>query len=178
MGSGYSIGDASSTVQVLGSLHVPGQSASSGLVLNSTNMLTSVTLTNGQMLIGSTGNAPVAGTIASTAHQTTVTAGVGTLTIGTAQNIDTTSTPTFASQTLNAASNQLLLQPGGSGNSFQFTCTNPVANRTITLPDPGASANLVLTQGTQTLAGATTFSAATTFTAATNQVNHKLTSLT
>lgn len=39
--------------------------------------------------------------------------------------------------------------PGNAGNQFQITCTNPAANRVITIPDPGASANLVLTQGAQ-----------------------------
>lgn len=43
-----------------------------------------------------------------------------------------------------------------------MTSTNPAANRIYTWPDAGANANVVLTQGTQTLAGATTISGSTT----------------
>jgi len=53
-------------------------------------------LTNGQLLIGSTGNAPVLGTLTGTANQVNVTNGAGSITLSTPQDIATTSNPEFA----------------------------------------------------------------------------------
>lgn len=69
----------------------------------SRRLSSTATLTNGQIAIGSTGLPPVAGSIAATALQTTVTPGPGSITIGTVQNIATTSSPTFANMTLTTA---------------------------------------------------------------------------
>lgn len=54
------------------------------------------TPTNGQTLIGN-GTGYSLNTLTPTANQTTVTNGIGTITLGTAQDIATTSSPTFAS---------------------------------------------------------------------------------
>lgn len=64
---------------------------------------------------------------------------------------------------LTSSSSQLKIQPGGTGNAFTVTTTNPGQATTLTIPDPGtAAASFVLTQGAQTLAGATyTFSGGT-----------------
>lgn len=130
----YTFGAAGSTSSILGTPQFPGTTAKGTAYVDGSNNLTTVALSNGQVLIGSTGNVPSAGTLTSTAHQTTVTNGAGTITVGTVQNIDTTSTPTFGAETLTNASNQFIIQPGAAGNSFTFTCTNPAANRTITWP--------------------------------------------
>jgi hypothetical protein len=53
-------------------------------------------LTNGQLVIGSTGGDPVAASLTGTANQITVTNGVGQITLSTPQDIATTSSPTFA----------------------------------------------------------------------------------
>lgn len=70
-------------------------------------------LTNGKFPLGRTGLAPVVGTLSATSNQTTVTEGSGTLTIGTVQNINTTSSPTFNAMTLTT----LNLPAGASGTT-------------------------------------------------------------
>ncbi len=58
------------------------------------------------------------------------------------QTILTTST--FGNSiTAAAPSNQLIIKPGA--NSFTVTAANPAASRTLTLPDPGNAANVMLT---------------------------------
>jgi predicted secreted Zn-dependent protease len=64
---------------------------------------------------------------------------------------------------LTASSNQLSIQPSGSGNTFTITATNPAASRTYTLPDAGGAASFVMTAGAQTLSGATTLSGGAIF---------------
>ena len=98
-------------------------------------------LTNGQLLIGSTGAAPVAAALTGTANQVIVTNGAGSITLSTPQNIHTAATPTFASETLSAVSNQLTL---GTTNTATISATAPAASRTYTIADPGASANFVM----------------------------------
>ena len=62
---------------------------------NSSKQLVSASaLTNGQMLIGSTGAAPVVGTISGSAN-IVVSVGAGTLSLNTQQNLTTGSSPTF-----------------------------------------------------------------------------------
>jgi hypothetical protein len=53
-------------------------------------------LTNGQLLIGSTGAAPVAASLTGTSNQITVTGGAGSVTLSTPQNIDTAAAVQFA----------------------------------------------------------------------------------
>lgn len=78
---------------------------------------------------------------------------------------------TFSAQpVLTPSSNQLKIQPGGSGNSFIFTATNPAGDVTITIPDPGGAASLVVTAGAQTIAGAKTFSDQPVLTPSSNQL--------
>jgi len=97
------------TSEVTGVLPVANGGTNSSTALNNNRIMVSnggaiveaAALTNGQLLIGSSAAAPVAGTLTATLNQTTVTNGAGTITIGTVQNINTTSTPTFAGETLN-----------------------------------------------------------------------------
>ncbi len=95
--------------------------------------------TNGQLLIGN-GTGYTLATISSTANQTTVTNGAGTITIGTVQNIGTSSSPSFASETLSATSNQLVL---GTTNTTTINSVAPAASRVYTIQDAGAAANIV-----------------------------------
>jgi len=67
------------------------------LVGNGTGAVTSVgPLTDGQLIIGSTGGDPVAASLTGTANQITVTNATGQITLSTPQDIATTSSPTFA----------------------------------------------------------------------------------
>lgn len=58
--------------------------------------------TNGQLLVGSTGNNPVAATLTGTANQVTVTNGAGSITLSLPQSIATTSNVTLNQLTLTA----------------------------------------------------------------------------
>lgn len=113
---------------------------------------------NGNLLIGN-GTGYTLATLTGTSNQTTISNGAGTITIGTAQNIGTSSTPTFASETLSAANNQLTL---GSGTTTTISATAPAASATYTVPDVGTSASFVMTQGNQTINGNKTFNNTTT----------------
>ncbi len=62
---------------------------------NSLGEIETVALTNGQLLIGSTGNAPQVGSLTGTANQITVTPGAGTITLSLPQSIATSSNVTF-----------------------------------------------------------------------------------
>lgn len=63
----------------------------------------SAALTNGQILIGSTGVAPVVANIAGTTNQVAVTNGAGSITLSTPQDIDTGADVEFASANLTGA---------------------------------------------------------------------------
>jgi hypothetical protein len=73
---------------------------------------------------------------------------------------------------LSGATNQLVFEPGGnaSTNTFTITAAAPAASRTLTIPDPGANANILLSQGAQTVSGVQTFSSALNLTAAVGQL--------
>lgn len=97
------------TVQSIATTSTPSFAGVTLNLLNANRVLTSTTggqvtqlgaLTNGKFPLGSTGFAPVVGSLTPTTDQTTVTEGAGTLQVGTAQNIGTTSSPTFAGETL------------------------------------------------------------------------------
>lgn len=65
--------------------------------------------------------------------------------------------------TIAATTNQFVL---GTTNTVTINAAAPAASRVYTIPDAGTTASFVMTQGTQTIVGATTFSAAATFTLA------------
>lgn len=110
--------------------------------------LASNTLTSGQLLIGSTGASPSAATITGTTHQVIVTNGAGSITLSTPQNIDITSTPTFASETLSSTTNQLVL---GTTNTTTINSVAPAASRIYTIPDAGGNDTFTMNAATQTL---------------------------
>ena len=89
------------------SLKVYQTNAFSVAIFDGDDMLKSVNLTNGQVLIGSTGAAAVPALLTGTTDQITVTAGAGSLTLATPQSIAATSSPTFAGLTVS----------GGTGNA-------------------------------------------------------------
>lgn len=58
----------------------------------------------------------------------------------------------YNSLSLDTSSNQLLIQPGGSGNKFTLTASTPGQNTTLTLPDPASvSDTFALLTATQNL---------------------------
>lgn len=88
-------------------------------------------LTNGQLLIGSTGLAPVAAAPAGTTNQITVTVGAGTLTFSLPQNIHTGANPTFAG----VISTALLDISGAAAGQIKFPATQNASADANTLDD-------------------------------------------
>jgi hypothetical protein len=129
--------------EVAGTLPISNGGTNSSTALNNDRIMVSssgaivesAVLTNGQLLIGSTSSSPVAANITGSSD-ITVTNGAGTIGLDTIQPITTASSPTFASETLSAATNQLVL---GTTNTTTISAAAPSTSRTITLPDPGAT---------------------------------------
>jgi fibronectin-binding autotransporter adhesin len=78
--------------------------ANAAVRTDATGRLESATLTNGQILIGSTGATPQVGSIAGTANQVSVAAGAGTITLSLPQDIAPASSVTFGGITVNGTS--------------------------------------------------------------------------
>lgn len=80
-------------------------------------------LTNGQLLIGSTGAAASVASLTGTANQITVTPGAGSITLSTPQDIATTSSPTFAGVDLvgqtDATELEITLDAGQTAKAIQ-----------------------------------------------------------
>lgn len=83
-------------------------------------MSTTAAPTNGQILIGSTGAAPIKATITGTSNQVVVTNGSGSITLSTPQDIATVSSPTFVGATLS----------GLTANSFMYSGTGGAVTST------------------------------------------------
>ena len=66
--------------------------------------------------------------------------------------ISTTSTPTWTSETITAASNQQTYTFGGA-NTITMNVVAPTTSRTITWPDPGAAASILYDVLAQTISG-------------------------
>jgi len=123
------------------SLQVPVSTANGGTG-------TTTTPSNGQLLIGN-GAGYTLSSITGTTNQINVVNAAGSITLSTPQNINTTATPTFASETLTATSNQIIL---GTTNTTTLSAT-PTVSRIITLPDD--TTTLVGTGTLQTLSNKT-----------------------
>jgi hypothetical protein len=92
----YLIRKAANQLQTPDTVFVGGVTANGMLYVTTSGQVRSTGApTNGQVLIGSTGAAPVLAALTGTANQITVTNGAGSITLATPQNIDTTAAPTF-----------------------------------------------------------------------------------
>ena len=80
---------------------IAGADGDSILVTDATGKLAEIALENGELLIGSTGAAPVATALSGTTDQVTITNGAGSVVISTPQNIAPTSDVVFNSVTTN-----------------------------------------------------------------------------
>jgi len=176
------LGRAGQTTSLPATISMPNLTASLPLQLNASNNVISAainlassqvtgtlppanggtgstaTLANGQLLIGNGTTTPAAANITGTTNQVIVTNGAGTITLSLPQNIHTAATPTFASQTLSAVTNQLTL---GTTNTTTISANAPVASRTYTIPETGANSSFVMTDGNQTINGNKTISGTT-----------------
>lgn len=93
-------GSLTSTTATITNLSILSPASGSALYLDAVNNVTGSALTSGQLLIGRTGNTPVAGNITGTTNQINVTNGSGTIGLATPQDIATTSDVVFNSASL------------------------------------------------------------------------------
>ena len=126
-GAGWATLASSGAVKTITTLG--GFTANAFLYSNATGAVTATAAaTNGQLLIGSTSNPPVAATLTGTANQVVVTNGAGSVTLSTPQNIATSSSPTFVGLTLTGL---LDISAAGAGQiSFPAT-QNPSAGANV-----------------------------------------------
>ena len=114
---------------------VVGADVNSILVVDASGNLADKVLTNGQLLIGSTGVAPVKATITGTSNQITSTPGAGTITLSLPQDIATTSSPHFANLNLTPAGALDITAAGtlaiGTGNATIINIGNAGATVNI-----------------------------------------------
>jgi len=71
---------------------------------------------------------------------------------------------------LTKASSQLIIKPGNGANQYNITMSQPSASRTYTLPDVGADARFLMSEGIQVINGTKVFSTTVQFTASANQL--------
>jgi len=130
-------------------LTLSGLTANSFLYAGAAGALTTTAApTDGQLLIGRTGLAPVAATLTA-GTGITITNGAGTITIGTSGVISSINGLTASSQTF---------ATGTTGTDFNIASAS--STHTFNIPDAGAAARGVISTGTQTIAGAKTLTGA------------------
>jgi hypothetical protein len=114
-----SLPDISGTLDVAsGGTGATSLTANGVLIGNGTSAITGKTLTNGQVLIGSTSNAPVAATITGTTNQVNVTNGSGSIILSTPQDIATSSSPTFNNLALSGKATSAATVAGDASNTL------------------------------------------------------------
>lgn len=123
--------------------------------------------TNGQLLIGN-GTGYSLATVTGTASQVVVTNGAGSITLSLPQGIATSSSPTFAGQTLGSggvATGQLTLKNAVNTNNTILQAGTAATNITFTLPTTAGSTGQVLTtNGSGVLSWAAAATCTTCFT--------------
>lgn len=105
-------------------------------------------LTNGQLIIGSTGAAPVVANLNGTIHQVLITNAPGSITLALPQDIDTVSSPTFAGLTVSNFTGVVHATSGVLGVSQVSLTTEvsgvlPIANGGTNLSSAGSSNQLL-----------------------------------
>lgn len=141
---------------VVGTLNLPNLDANSVAYIDSSNNLSDIVLTDGQLVIGKTGNAPIANTLTGTSDEVIITNGSGSITLSTPQPISTTSSPTFSNITITnningKVANDLVTGPASAINndvcSFNSTTGKIIKDSGI------ATSNLFLKDGSVTATG-------------------------
>lgn len=148
--------------------------------IDSAQVLRDRVLLDGEIMIGSSGDAPQKGTLTGSTN-IIVTNGSGTIALDTIQNIDTSASVTFyrvdaehlvyaptvaASDHMNTpyinvqnTSNQIVFTQS-SGYPTIISCPPASSPSTYTIPDVGTSADFVMTSGNQTINGVKTLGSA------------------
>lgn len=121
-----------------------------GVRTNAASEIETITMTDGQILIGSSGLAPQAATLTGTTNQLIVTNGAGAITLSLPQDIHTGATPTFAGMTLNG---NLNITAGGAtvlgttsinASGAATTSIGNTTGGTVTISVNSGTTNLVL----------------------------------
>jgi hypothetical protein len=130
------------TSEVSGILPVANGGTNSSTALNNNRIMVSsagkiveaAALTDGQLLVGATGAAPVAANITQGANQgVVITNGAGTIALSTVQDIRTSATPTFAGETLSGAGAFLEINDTTAAADMKITmATVNTTNATVT----------------------------------------------
>jgi hypothetical protein len=119
----WSYSDVDLTTSVTGVLPIANGGTNSSTALNNDRLMVSSgdaivesgALTDGQVVIGSTGAAPVISTISGTLNQVNVTNGAGSITLSTPQDIHSGASPTFAGATITGlTANRAVVTDGSS----------------------------------------------------------------
>jgi len=114
----------SATSDVSGILPIANGGTNSGTALNNSRIMVSAggqiveaaALSNGQLLIGSTGLAPVAANITQTGNNgVVITNGAGSISLSTVQDIRTTASPSFVGLTLSSLTQGSVIFAGSGG---------------------------------------------------------------
>ncbi|HVT62056.1 MAG TPA: hypothetical protein VHD33_01020, partial [Legionellaceae bacterium] len=129
------------------SINISGLDPSSVPYVDASQNLTDYVLTNGQFLIGSSGDDPQASTLTGTDHQINVTNGPGSITLSTPQPIDTTSDVTFAGITDTGLTSALVSSNNGLLQDTAITNDNSNGTNTfITLSGSTLTLNSSMVQ--------------------------------
>ena len=134
---------------------VGGSVGNSILTTDGNGDLTEKVLNDGELLIGVTGGEPIPAPLTGTINQVTVSGGPGSITLSLPQNIDQTANPTFSTINLTDPSNQLNLGTGVTG--LIVNSGTGAALRTYSFPDVGPTADVVMTEGDQSINGVKSF---------------------
>jgi hypothetical protein len=97
-------------------LNLSALTARACILTDASKNLVSQVLTDGQLIIGSTGLAPVAALITGTTNRVSVTSGAGSITLSGPQDIHTGASPQFVTLNLSGLSPSLPLQTDVSRN--------------------------------------------------------------
>lgn len=140
-------------------ISISGLNANGFMYPNAGGSLTSTAAaTNGQILIGRTGLAPVAGAITGTANRITVTLGAGTIALTTPQDIHTGAAPTFSGATLSGLAagfaGHRLVTVDSSGTLFSMVSEERIPYFASSSGGITTNANLAYSNATSTFSTA------------------------
>jgi hypothetical protein len=114
---------------------VLGANPNAILVTDGATNLADIQLDNGEVLIGKTGDAPVAATLTGTPNQINIVNGANSITISTPQDINSTASPTFSNLNLNPGA---IIDVNAAG-ILEFGITNATV---INIGNAGADVNI------------------------------------
>ena len=119
---------------------ITGSDPNSLLGVDASNKLKDVVLTDGQLLIGSTGSFPVATQLTGTTNQVNITNAAGSITLSLPQSIALTSTPTFGGLTITGLSGPVKASSGVLSSSAIDLSTSEVTG-ILTVDKGGTNLN-------------------------------------